>query len=185
MSQFTLLNTNNLLENQILKLLKELQLIYNQKWVMLNSEGLNHMNNLFEIFQTFDDIFEKSAENKINYEIDFLKKCNDINDKLVEVINNFELQIKRVNEIKKILFDLSQQNCIEIINMSKNYIDCISSEFNKDFNLKAALVHSLIFKSRHNRADQVALLSCWMHEPSIELMNVKKFNILINNCNKN
>jgi hypothetical protein len=190
MSQISLLNSSNLIDSQILKLLKELQVIFNQKWVLLNNEGFNYIENLFEIFQNFRDIFEKrhdisnKSNSNINNEVDFINKCNDINEKLVDVINNYELQIKRVNEIKMILFDINRNNTIEIVNVAKKYIDKISSQFNEDYNLKVALVKRLIFKSRLNRTDQVSLISCWMHEPSIEFINILKFNNLIDNYNK-
>lgn len=185
MSLQSFLNTNSLLESQIMKLLKELQIIFNQKWILLNTEGFNYINSLFEIFQNYSDLFEKTENNsKTNIEFNFLNKCNDINEKLCEIVNNYQLLIKRINEIKKILSDLNQNNSIEIINILKDNLDSLSSDFNKDFQLKQALVKSLIFKSRLNRTDQVALISCWIHEPNIEFTNVLKFNHLINNFNK-
>ena len=52
-------NTNNLLETQIIKLLKEFQTIINQKWIYLNTEGFNYISKLFEIFENYVSLFRE------------------------------------------------------------------------------------------------------------------------------
>ena len=179
-------------EQQALQLLNEFSLIVNEKWFSLNLTGCNLIKSLSNHFADLSNKEEnKFYDEKLNvWKINsatfgFMSECNEIFDKLNELLESFSFYLNRLTKINSNLISLigPDLEIFRIINFTslKNDLADLCQCFHREFSFKSILIKKYLFESRFDHDLKIAILSSWMHQPYLDELKLFKVNQVLNN----
>jgi hypothetical protein len=187
----------SIFEQQTQILLSELSTIINEKWPSLNISGCSYVKNITNLYSDIpkyvankeddeEDSNLNSKESKKEFNVttlNYMRECNELYDKLEDLLKNFEFYLNKLNKIKNGLANLKLEPPKNALN---NYLIDLCENFKKELNLKQVLAKKFLFESRLDDDSKVAIVSAWMHQPYVDEMLIFKINSLLdNNYNKN
>ena len=189
-------NTNankTVFEQQAMQLFNELSQIINEKWPSLNITGCNHIKTLSNLFTDIsnkqneegtefkDQTFDSTILNATS--LDFLKQCNEMFDKLEEILVNFSFYLNRIIKINDNLISLngSDLEIFSLINFQSLKFDLVElcKCFKKEFSFKSIIIKKFLFEARFDDELKIAILSSWMHQPYLDEFKIFKINSIL------
>lgn len=174
---------SQLVKGKFDELIKEINEIISNKWLVVNNRGLDTLTAISNNFLKIYSKEESETDSEAAY-MQINELINEINNKVLPEFSSKVDQLQRINANLKAILQMSKQDLYkfyEIGNLLSDFeadLKTLVKCYAEEFNFKKSLIDEYLLKARKEEQELVALTAMWMHEPYLDDFLISKMKSL-------